>query len=141
MRRFRIGETYRYSRPALEDQPVVDGAPNFHFITHHPKMARLQLERGISAPAQIDATGGARVAVVLLSSNVHKRGSIENPWHDEIEPEEGFARYYGDNRTPDRDPGLVQGYQLLLRQFELHSSPHIEKRRLAAPLLLFRSDR
>jgi hypothetical protein len=141
MKRFRMGEIYRYARPAMEAQPVVDGLANFHFVTHLPGLARLQLERGISAPAQTDASDGQRVAAVLLSSNAHKRGSIENPWHDEIEPEEGFARYYGDNRTPGRDPGLVQGNQLLLRQFELHSSPYIERRRLAAPLLLFRSDR
>lgn len=136
-----MGEILRYAKPALEDVPVVSGLPNFHYITHMHGMPRLQLERGVSAPAGTHALGGSRVSAILLSSNQNKQGSIENPWHDEIEPDEGFARYYGDNKTPDRDPGLVQGNQLLLKQFELHTSPKIEKRRLAAPLLIFRSDR
>jgi hypothetical protein len=136
-----MGEIYRYARPALEDIPQVDGLPNFYHTTSMPGFPRLQLERGIAAPTATESSGASRVSVILLSSNENKRGSIENPWHEEIEPDEGFARYYGDNKTPNRDPGLVQGNQLLLRQFDLHTSPEIEKRKLAAPLLLFRSDR
>jgi hypothetical protein len=136
-----MGEIYRYARPAFETVAEVDGLRNFHFETDMPGMPRLQLERGISATAPTSAPGGRRVAAILLSSNQNKRGSLENPWHDEIEPDEGFARYYGDNKTPGRDPGTVQGNRDLLRQFELHISADIEKRRLAAPLLLFRADR
>lgn len=136
---FRIGDLYRYAKPADPTVPMVDGLPNFHFITHLQGMPQLQLERGISAPAKTVAPDGERVAAFLLSSNFHKRGSAENPWHDEIEPDRGYARYYGDNRTPGIDPSTATGNRQLLAQFELHASPLPEHRAKAAPLLLFRS--
>lgn len=104
-------------------------------------MPSLQLERGINAPSPTRAPDGERTSVILLASNENKLGTAENPWHDTIEPDEGFARYFGDNRTPDADPGTVKGNRTLLRQFELHTSPERGKRELAAPILLFRSSR
>jgi hypothetical protein len=119
----------------------LDGLPNFHYVVSVDAMPSLQLERGINAPASTSSVDGARLSVVLLSSNENKLGSIENPWHDTIAPDEGFARYFGDNRTPGADPGLAPGNRTLLRQFELHTSPDIHKRDLAAPILLFRSSK
>jgi hypothetical protein len=141
VKRFRMGHVYRYPRPIAPQQAVVDGLPNFYFMVSMQGMPTLQLESGINSPAVTRAVDGDRVAAILLSSNENKRGSLENPWHDTIEPDEGFARYYGDNRTPDRDPGTVAGNKALLRQFELHTSSTPSKRALAAPVLLFRSSR
>lgn len=139
IKRFRMGEVYRYPRPALPDLPTVDGIPNFHHIVSASGLASLQLEKGINSPSATRAVDGERLAAVLLQSSVHKRGSIENPWHDTLAPDEGFARYFGDNKTPDVDPGLANGNRTLLRQFELHTSPDRAKRERAAPMLLFRS--
>lgn len=139
IKRFRMGEVYRYPRPALPDVPTIDGIPNFHYVVSSPGQASLQLEKGINFPSATRAADGDRLAVILLSSNEHKRGSAENPWHDTLAPDEGFARYFGDNKTPDVDPGAANGNRVLLRQFELHTSPDRAKRELAAPILLFRS--
>ena len=139
MRRFRIGHLYRYRQDIDTDLPVLDGIENFHYLTHMPGLPGLQLSRGIYAPQATQACDGRRVSVILLSSSYHKRGSAENPWHDTIEPDEGFARYYGDNKTPEVDPASVQGNKLLLGQFELHTSPDQAKRNAAAPILIFRS--
>ena len=139
MKRFRMGRMYRYAKPALPEQPVSDGFGNFHHIVAHAGYASLQLERGINAPTATKAVDGERLAVVLLSSNEFKMGSAENPWHDTVAPDDGFARYFGDNKTPDMDPGSAIGNRTLLRQFELHTSPDKGKRERAAPLLLFRS--
>ncbi|MCC4610963.1 restriction endonuclease [Xanthomonas campestris pv. esculenti] len=141
MKRFRMGELYRYARPALPDETLIDGLPNFHHVVSVQGMPTLQLERGINAPSATRAADGERLAVVLLSSNEHKRGSVENPWHDTLAPDEGFARYFGDNKTPDVDPGTALGNKTLLRQFELHTSPDRAKRERAAPVLLFRSSK
>lgn len=141
MKRFRMGQLYRYPRPALPGLPDIDGIPNFHYIVASDGSPTLQLERGINAPSVTRAADGDRLAVVLLSSNENKLGSAENPWHDTLAPDEGFARYFGDNKTPDVDPGTVNGNRTLLRQFELHTSPDKTKRELAAPILLFRSTR
>lgn len=136
-----MGGIYRYARPADPRKERLDGLPNFHYVVSVDAMPSLQLERGINAPASTSSVDGARLSVVLLSSNENKLGSIENPWHDTIAPDEGFARYFGDNRTPGVDPGLAPGNRTLLRQFELHTSPDIHKRELAAPILLFRSSK
>lgn len=141
MKRFRMGEFYRYPRPALPGQPHVDDIPNFYHIVSTPSLPSLQLERGINSPSITQGPDGDRLAVILLSSNENKRGTMENPWHDTIAPDEGFARYFGDNKTPDVDPGTANGNRTLLRQFELHTSPDPAKRQLAAPILLFRSSR
>lgn len=141
LKRFRVGSIYRYARPALPGAPTIDGLPNFHYVVSIDGAPSLQLERGINAPAITKAIDGARLAGILLSSNQNKLGSIENPWHDIIAPDEGFARYFGDNRTPDVDPAMSPGNRLLLRQFALHTSPDISKRRMAAPVLIFRSSK
>lgn len=141
MKRFRMGELYRYARPTLPEEPVIDGLPNFHYVVADPGQPTLQLERGINAPSATRAVDGERLAVILLSSNEHKRGSAENPWHDTLAPDEGFARYFGDNKLPDVDPGTTLGNRTLLRQFDLHTSPDRTKRERAAPILLFRSSR
>jgi hypothetical protein len=139
MRTFRMGQLYRYRREIDTEAPTLDGIGNFHYLTHMPGLPGLQLEKGIDSPQATPACDGKRVGVILLSSNYHKRGSAENPWHDTIEPDEGFARYYGDNKTPGDDPAGVRGNRLLLNQFDLHTSADKAKRSLAAPLLIFRS--
>ena len=141
MKYFRVGHLYRYAKPAAPDQPSVDGIPNFHYIVSMRGFPTLQLERGINAPSTTRAVDGERTCAVLLSSNENKLGSIENPWHDTISPDEGFARYFGDNKTPGIDPGTTLGNRSLLRQFELHTSPEKAKREKAAPILIFRSSR
>ncbi len=141
MERFRMGHLYRYARPANPDAPFVDGIPNFHYAVAMQGFATLQLEKGINAPVTTRAVDGERLSVLLLSSNANKLGSVENPWHDTISPDEGFARYFGDNKTPDVDPGTTLGNRTLLRQFELHTSPERAKREKAAPILLFKASR
>lgn len=141
MKRFRMGHFYRYPKPALPGMETVDGIPNFYYVVSMEGMPTLQLESGINAPATTKAVDGERLCAILLSSNENKLGSIENPWHNTISPDEGFARYFGDNKTPDVDPGTIQGNKALLRQFELHTSPDRKKRELAAPILIFRSSR
>lgn len=141
MKRFRMGQLYRYARPALPGMAEIDGIPNFHNVVAIDGSPTLQLERGINAPSVTRGVDGERLAVVLLSSNQNKLGSVENPWHDTLAPDEGFARYFGDNKTPDLDPGTVIGNRTLLRQFDLHTSPDKAKRELAAPILMFRSSK
>ncbi|UNK48013.1 restriction endonuclease [Lysobacter sp. S4-A87] len=141
VKKFRMGCFYRYARPMAPDEETVDGLPNFHHIVSVDGMPTLQLERGINSPAPTFARDGERLSVILLASNENKLGSAENPWHDTIEPDAGFARYFGDNKTPDLDPGYPKGNRQLLQQFDLHTSPDRKKRERAAPILLFRSSR
>lgn len=141
MNRFRMGELLRYARPASPDSPLIDNLANFHHAVSSRGLPSLQLERGINSPAVTRSVDGDRLGVVLLSSNQNKLGSLENSWHDTLAPDEGFARYFGDNRTPGYDPGASIGNRTLLRQFDLHTSPERAKRELAAPILIFRSSR
>ena len=52
MKRFRMGQLYRYARPASPGLPDIDSIPNFHYIVASDGSPTLQLERGINAPSR-----------------------------------------------------------------------------------------
>ena len=52
MKRFRMGQLYRYAKPASPGLPDIDGIPNFHYIVASDGSPTLQLERGINAPSR-----------------------------------------------------------------------------------------
>ena len=74
MKRFRMGQLYRYAKPASPGLPDIDGIPNFHYIVASDDSPTLQLERGINAPSATRAVDGDRLAVVLLSLLADKNG-------------------------------------------------------------------
>ena len=66
MKRFRLGQLYRYAKPASPGLPEVDGFPNFHYVVSTDGSPTLQLERGINAPSATRGVDGGRLSVVLL---------------------------------------------------------------------------
>jgi len=79
---------------------------------------------------------GFRTPAILISSTVHNKGSELNPWQDQIDPDHGFAMYFGDAKQPG-DPAIWPGNKLLLAEYQKHCSPDPEVRKLATPLLIF----
>jgi hypothetical protein len=65
-------------------------------------------------------------------------GSHFTPWQDEFEPDLGFVRYYGDNKSTDSEPNETPGNSALLSEFRYHSSADPHERARATPLVLFR---
>ena len=136
-RSLRIGEIYRYSSTLNITSEYVDGLKNFLFYTAGASKKPL-MESGINPIAAINNAGAKLVPAILISSSVHKQGSRSTPWQDEFDVDQGFASYFGDNKT-NKDPSSATGNKVLLEQFSLHNSGDRKTRLRASPVLLFRS--
>jgi hypothetical protein len=135
---FKIGRVYRYARPYSATSPQIDGLPNFFFHAGSSGQTLPTLERGINSTRVIPCPDGNRRMAILISSSPHKVGSNFTPWQDTFEPDLGFVRYYGDNKTGTSRPQDASGNQVLLHEFQLHTSPLRADRLRATPVLLFR---
>jgi len=133
-----IGTIYRYSSSNSVDVEIVDGLPN---LLHHTKTVgenKTLLEAGINPIGAAKCNNGLRTPAILISSSTHKQGSRETPWQDEFDVDNGFIRYYGDNKRL-RDPSRSPGNAALIDQFPHHKGDTVASRLLAAPLVFFRS--
>jgi len=136
----KIGELFRYSRPYDPTSTQIDELPNYFHYVYMSGMPLPLLEAGINPIAAIkDANGLSRRPAILISSSPHKAGSMETPWEDTFDPDNGHIRYYGDNKSSDQDPGRAPGNKVLLEAFKAHSSPdQTVRENHGVPLLFFR---
>ena len=118
---------------------AADGMLNWWWLTQSPltpSAPALKLDRGISGPAQTARPDGWQ-AVILLRSSPHKAGSEITPWEDLIRPDEGYVRYFGDNRVGTGRPAHgTEGNARMLAALDQHLSGDIEVRRSAPPILI-----
>lgn len=133
-----VGEIFRTPRPRQEERPIVDGLPNLWSHTRTAGSKGVALDKGIWPIAMLAAPDSPRRPAIILSSTLHKAGGEQTPWQDVYDLDKGRLRYFGDNRTPGKNPATQQGNKALLEQFELQSSTDKEDRRIAAPLIVFR---
>jgi hypothetical protein len=133
-----MGTVYRYSADARESMEFVDGLPNFFHVAKLDTFPRVQLDKGIAPIGKVPKSSGidTRTPAILISSTVHNKGSELNPWQDQIEPDQGFAMYFGDSKQSG-NPGLAPGNKLLLNEYARHTSGDPAERALATPLLVF----
>ena len=75
---------------------------------------------------------------ILVASSPHKVGLRETPWQDRFDVDNGRIRYYGDNRTPGRDPATTPGNKALLAAWARHAQNDPAERSGSVPLLFFR---
>jgi hypothetical protein len=134
----RIGEVYRYARPYSPKSETIDGLPNFFHRLHIPGHRLPLAEAGINPIAPIRASEGLRYPAIIISSSPHKIGSRETPWEDTFDVDNGFIRYFGDNKSYERDPARAKGNALLLRQLDVQTSPDMVFREHAVPIVFFR---
>ncbi|MGY1884142.1 restriction endonuclease [Blastococcus sp. SYSU DS0753] len=141
-RRIRMHQVLRYSNDGDAASPTLDGYTNYHWLTSPPGggMPRLMLDAGINAPAPTDAPDARRRSVIGIRSSPWKAGHDTNPWHDEFDLDHGYVRYFGDHKPSSPGlPGTTPGNKALFEALSFHASPDPAMRRLAPPLLLFRS--
>lgn len=135
----KVGEIFRYSRDCRDPNvEFINELPNFYHVTATPNKNRVQLESGINPVAIISASDGPRTPVIAISSSPHKVGSVDTPWQDIYDPDNGHIRYFGDNKKPGSDPSASRGNKKLLEQFGSQTSPIIADRHKAAPIVFFR---
>lgn len=137
----RIGQVFRYATKKNKDRARdqnVDGYSNYYYYTHSSNTnTQALLERGINPTRITKAVDGKRRPIISISSSPHKIGTMENPWQDFFDPDNGYIHFYGDNKNPEKKPETVLGNKALLDQFNLHSSPDREKRLMACPILFW----
>ncbi|MFG1918242.1 restriction endonuclease [Micromonospora sp. NPDC048898] len=137
-----IYDIMRYARGASPIEVVLDGYPNYHYLTSPPdrEAPRLMLERGINPTASVLGPDGPRRPLIAIRSSPWKAGHTSNPWHDEFDLDHGHIRYYGDHKSSTVGlPGATSGNRALLEAWSLHAGTIERERALAPPLLVFRS--
>jgi len=133
-----IGEIFRYNKSYSPFENFVDGYPNFNTQTYLEGFSKAQLESGINPIGKINAPEGLRTPSILISSSPHKIGSYETPWNDVFDPDNGFIKYFGDNKSNQSDPSTTRGNKRLLEAYQHHSSPDQAVRNVSIPLSFFR---
>jgi hypothetical protein len=131
----RIGQIFRMSRPYSPEHKTVDGLPNYFYHTHTLGEKLPLLESGISSIGK--PKSHLSVPAILLSSSPHRIGSLHTPWQDFFDPDNGYIRYFGDNKTPGKDPSKSKGNKALLDQFNLFTSPNKTDRAKSCPIVCF----
>lgn len=136
--KLKIGETFRYGRPYHHEQQYRDNLPNYFHYTYTENQNLCLLESGINPIAEVKTNTDSRRPAILISSSPHKIGSLETPWQDFFNPDNGHIRYYGDNKHPGRKPENAPGNKVLLQLYEQHSSLDPIVRSKAVPLIFFK---
>ena len=133
----KIGEILRYpNRVTLF--PELDGRRNWYFETAPPvgeQWSAAKLDSGINAPKSIGGVQGSH-AYIAIRSSPHRFGSTTTPWEDIHRPDQGYCRYFGDNK-PGRGPATESlGNKRMMEAFALQNGLRSE-RLLAPPILVF----
>jgi hypothetical protein len=136
----KLTRVYRYPRHGKIEEAVVQGYPNFHYLTAGIDGTRVQLESGINPVRSIRATDGSRRPVILLRSSPWKAGGQTTPWHDVFDLDHGHVRYFGDHKASSVGPvGSTRGNAALAETALLHMAKTSRERELAPPLMIFRA--
>jgi hypothetical protein len=133
-----IGTIYRYASTNQVDVEIIDDLPNLMFHTYTAGQNKPLLEAGINPIGIVRTDTGNRTPAILITSSTHKQGSKETPWQDQFDVDNGYIKYFGDNKSIS-DPGKAPGNKLILDQFLLHNSFKVEDRKNAVPFIFFRS--
>ena len=139
MQKLKIGEEFRYAKPQNPEPAEIGKWRNHYFVTNAPGQPRVQLEKGISPIGKILAPDGNRIPAILIRSSPHKIGSDETPWQDTFDPDNGYIRYYGDNKVPGKDPSQALGNKILWEVCKIHSNLDINLRKKAVPLIFYKT--
>jgi len=137
MSKLKIKEVFRTARPYSIIPENIDGYRNHFFATNLEGQNKVLLEGGINAIAEINAPEGKRRPAILIRSSPHKIGSETTPWQDVFDVDNGHIRYYGDNKTPGKDPTFSTGNRNLIDAFETYNN--IEERKNSIPLLFYKA--
>ncbi len=139
MTKLKIGEIFRYAKPQSPEEGEIDGFSNHFFATYFKGKPLVQLESGINPIAVIRDPEGLRRPAILIRSSPHKIGSHDTPWQDTFDPDNGYIRYYGDNKKPGENPAQSPGNKVLLEAYQSHSAIDANSREQSVPLVFYKS--
>lgn len=135
-----LGKSYRWGKgtDSHSDTQYIDDHENWFYVTDNFESSNNDMrgQQGIWSPAQVKRAGKDQIPLIICSTSPHKSGSIETPWTDSIRPDDGYVIYYGDNKTPGKDPTQMIGNKKMLRAMQLQGSNLKTERELAPPILI-----
>ena len=136
----KIGTIYRMPQPEQKSSAKVDGLDNFYFESDTPNVGFV-FQKGIHNVKLITAPSGeSRCPLIIISSTPRKAGSEDTPWHDRYDPDNGYVRYYGDNKyyAKPRDPEKAPGNKILLDLLRIYESKsESDRMKNAVPVIFF----
>lgn len=133
----KIGQIIRYPAiPSLEIE--IDGLPNWYAQTVAPEKSNwssVKLDSGINTSAVLSGLNQV-VPFIALRSSPHRFGSSATPWEDVHRPDQGYSRYFGDNKPGPTKAADSLGNRRMLDAFILQSGEKAERIK-APPVLVF----
>ena len=134
----RFGELLRDSRKSPATEKRVDGLLSFKYLASYKSEPIFQLDKGINTPRVVKCHDGSeRRPAIIVTSSPHKKGSVETPWQDYFDLDNGHIRYFGDNKDPGKDPAKAPGNKALLDAFSLAHSHSSDTRACTPPIIFF----
>jgi hypothetical protein len=133
----KIGQILRYTAK-INNEPTVDGLPNWYFETRGPDglgWSVVRLDSGINTSA-FDSKSEARLPFLAIRSSPHRFGSSSTPWEDVHRPDQGFSRYFGDAKPGGKSADEYTGNNRMLDAFVLQSGDRSDRLN-APPILVF----
>ena len=136
----KIGTVYRTPSNQQKNVPQVDGIDNFYYITNTPgfgfaSQSGIHHVRAVTTPS-----GERRVPLIIITSTPRKAGSKGTPWHDKCDPDNGYVKYYGDNKyydTPQK-PEDAPGNKVLLEMIKYNQcGDEADRIAHAVPIIIF----
>ena len=110
----KIGTIYRTTRTPDFTSEYIDDHHNYYYETNYNGRLSFAPRQGITPFAPVVGRDGiSRTPVYIIQVSHTSSGTNYNPWHDEINTDNGYIKYYGDNKpdTPDpKNPLLVEQY-------------------------------
>lgn len=133
----RIGHIFRYPNvPSM--QVEIDGLPNWYAETAPPKdmgWSAVKLDSGINCSA-ILKNSKQGVPYIAIRSSPHRFGSDSTPWEDVHRPDQGYCRYFGDNKPGGGSANESLGNRRMVDAFNLQGGDRRDREK-APPILVF----
>ena len=103
-----VGVTYRFRRPELPEIKIIDGAPNWYWITasDDPEHSKINLGRGIYSPRSSRIWPNEYNSFIISTMAKHRFGTDQVPWLDVAVTREGTAIYSGDSKFGDKQNAM-----------------------------------
>ncbi len=139
--KLRIGEIYRCTnKKDSYDKEQIDGLPNYYFYTKVENYSSAFIsQRGIHLAQKVKTVdGNDRRPVIIAFSTPHKAGTEETPWKDYYDLDNGYIKYYGDNKDGTAYPSDTLGNKGLIELLPKYQSEDADIRKTeAVPIVFF----
>ncbi|WP_226582111.1 restriction endonuclease [Halobacillus litoralis] len=96
----------------------------------------INAQAGIFPYKEIKKTDGKIRPAILVFGHPKNAGKRKTHWKDIFEPDRGYIKYFGDNKTPGKSPETSNN-NILMKAYEMHEDSDKEVRKKAPPILFF----